>query len=517
MKTKLKSLLLLALVTVFFSCNQPASKEVTTNGNTENANEKAVSLVDATLQGDELIKTDFGDIQMNQTFITKESIDKLNHQLYLQRAVSIYEWSLPVVSFQKWYNASSEVYGANDLDFVENKSFDEKVGILTANATTPYVIGWANLANTGPVVIDYPAGPSAGGVLDFFQLSLGDLGLAGQDKGKGGKYLIIPNGYDVSKLDRKGYFVINATTNKIMIGTRFLSTDQAEVDKMKENFLIGKYGEPLKPAKFISNTNKRFSGVMPSGYAYFELVHQFIQDEPMVQQDKIFYTYMRYFGIENGQPLNPSAELKKTLTEGAKLGELMSRANQIEPRQDEPFYDNTTWYRLMANIPLTKSTKTDYYLDESNEYYFEAVTITAGMKSNTPGPGTTSYLTNKKDKDGNFLLGSNTYKIHIPADMPASNFWAFTIYSEVTRCFIDNKDAKDKLRATSIDSRDKELKINDDGSVDLYIGHKSPEGKESNWVQTNEDEGWFPVFRTYGTQQAFFDKTWQLGDIELIK
>jgi hypothetical protein len=509
----IQTLILVTTTVVLSSCNQSQPKEESNEVKVSNA----VALVDATLKGDELIKTDFGDIQMDQTFITKESIDKLNHQLYLQRAVSIYEWSLPVVSFQKWYNASSEVYGANDLDFVENKSFDEKVGILTANATTPYVIGWANLAKTGPVVIDYPAGPSAGGVLDFFQTSLGDLGLAGQDKGKGGKYLIIPHGYDVSKLNTKGYFVINATTNKIMIGTRFLSTDQAEVEKMKASFSVGKYGDALKPAKFISNTNKRFSGVMPSGYAYFELVHQFIQDEPMAQQDKIFYTYMRYFGIENGQPLNPSAELKKTLTEGAKLGELMSRANQIEPREDKPYYDNTTWYRLMGNFPLTKSSKTDYYLDESNEYYFEAVTVTAGMKSDTPAPGTTSYLTNKKDKDGNFLMGSNTYKIHIPADMPASNFWAFTIYSEVTRCFIDNEGAKDKLRAINIDSRDKDLQINADGSVDLYIGHTAPEGKESNWVQTNEGEGWFPVFRTYGTKEPFFKKTWQLGDIELMK
>lgn len=507
---KIKALLLATVAAVTFSCNQPQSNEETTN-------DHAVALSEATLQGDELIKTNFGDIQLNQSYLTKSSIDKLNNQLSLQRAIEVYQWALPAVSFQKWYNGQNEVYGSADMDFVESKSFNEKVGILTANATTPYVIAWANLAKSGPVVIDYPAGPSAGGILDFFQLSLGDLGLMGPDKGKGGKYLIVPNGYDISKLNTKGHFVVNATTNKIMIGTRFLSTDAAEIKKMKESFLIGKYGETLKPAKFISNTDKRFEGTPPSGLQYFELVHQFIQDEPQKQEDKIFYTYMRYLGIENGQAFNPSEALKTTLTEGANLGDLMSRANQIEPRHDEPYYDNTTWYRLMANIPLTKTTKTDYYLDESNEYYYEAVTITAGMKSNTPGPGTTSYLTNKKDKDGNVLLGSNTYKIHIPADMPASNFWAFTLYSENTRCFIDNKNAKDKLRATSIDSRDKALKTNADGSVDLYIGHTSPEGKESNWVQTNEGEGWFPVFRTYGTEQAFFDKTWQLGDIEKIE
>ncbi len=84
-------------------------------------------------------------------------------------------------------------------------------------------------------------------------------------------------------------------------------------------------------------------------------------------------------------------------------------------------------------------------------------------------------------------------------------------------CVIENKNAKDKLRATSIDSRDKNLKINVDGSVDLCIGPKSPDGKESNWLQTNVGEGWFSLIRTYGTEKALFDKTWKPGDFELIE
>lgn len=481
------------------------------------SSQNTVTLEKATLQGDELIKTNFGDIELKQTYLTKESIAKLNDQLSLQRAIEVYQWALPVVTFQKWFNAHSEVYGGADLDFVEYNSFNEKVGILTANATTPYVISWADLSKTGPLVIDYPAGASAGGVVDFYQLSLADLGLMGTDKGKGGKYLIVPNGYDTSKLDTKGYNIVNCTTNKIMIGTRFLSTDAAEITKMKANFMIGNYGETLKTVKFISNTDKRFEGTPFRGLKYFELVHQFIQNEPQKEEDKIFYTYLKYLGIENGKPFNPSEKLKTILTEAANLGELMARANQIVPRHDEPYFENSTWYRMLTNFPLTKTSKTNYFLDESNQYYYEAVTVTAGMQSNTPGPGTTSYLSTKEDKDGNFLLGSNTYKIHLPAGIPASNFWALTLYSENTRCFIDNKNAKDKLRATSIDSRDEKMKVNADGSVDLYIGPKSPEGKESNWLQTNVGEGWFPLIRTYGTEKALFDKTWQPGEFELQK
>ncbi|WP_299781715.1 DUF1214 domain-containing protein [uncultured Formosa sp.] len=510
-RIKLKAPLLLVIMGVIAACNQPQPKAIVQNTT------ETISLTEATLQGDELIKTNFGNIQLKESYLTETSIQNLNNQLNLQRAIEVYQWALPVTTFQMWYNAHSEIYGGAYMDFVEYSSFNEKVGILTANATTPYVISWADLSKTGPLVIDYPAGASAGGIIDFYQLALGDLGLMGADKGKGGKYLIIPNGYDTSKLNTKGYFVIHCTTNKIMIGTRFLSTDKAEIKTMKETFLIGKYGETLKPAKFISKTNKRFQGTPFRGLKYFELVHQFIQNEPQKEEDKIFYTYLKYLGIENGKPFNPSEQLKTILTEGANLGELMCRSNQMKPRKDQVYYKNSKWYRLLSNFPLTKTSNTNYFLDESNQYYYEAVTVTAGMKSNTPGPGTTSYLTTKEDKNGNVLLGSKTYAIHLPAGVPASNFWALTIYSENTRCFIDNKNATNKLRATSIDSRDNNLVINADGSVNLYIGPKAPEGKENNWLQTNVGEGWFPLIRTYGTQQALFDKTWKPGDFELLE
>lgn len=483
----------------------------------KNSDAKALPIEHATLTGNELIQTDFGTLKLNETYLDSGSISILNDQLALQRAIELYQWSLPLTTFQMWYNAHYNVYDGKDLDFVENNSFNEKVGILTPNSSTPYVIAWADLSRTGPLVIDYPPGPSAGTIMNFFQLSIADLGFTGPDKGNGGKYLIIPPGYDQSKLNKKNYFVVQATTNKIFIGTRFLSTDEAINKKMKDNFSGGKYGEALKPVKFIVNTDKRFEGAPYKGYKYFELMHQAIQNEPVLKENIIFNTYMKYLGIENGKPFAPTEKQKLIFAKAANIGELMCRANQQKPRHDKPYYENSTWYRLLSNFPVTLFDDNFYYLDESNEYYYEAVTVTQGMQSNTPNPGTTSYLTTKEDKDGNFLSGSKNYHIHLPAGIPASNFWSLVLYDENTRSFIDNKNAKDKLRATSIDSRDKNLKINADGSVDLYVGPKSPKGKESNWLQTIPGKGWFPLFRTYGTKQGFFDKTWRIGEFEEIK
>ena len=91
------------------------------------------------------------------------------------------------------------------------------------------------------------------------------------------------------------------------------------------------------------------------------------------------------------------------------------------------------------------------------------------------------------------------------------------VHGKIHLCSWLNKNATDKLRATSVDLRDKNLIINADGSVDLYIGPKAPQGKESNWLQTNVGEGWFPLFRTYGTEQAYFDKIWKPGEFELME
>ena len=61
-----------------------------------------------------------------------------------------------------------------------------------------------------------------------------------------------------------------------------------------------------------------------------------------------------------------------------------------------------------------------------------------------------------------------------------------------------------------------DLKRNADGSVDLFIGAKAPTGFESNFMQTVGEDGWFVYFRLYAPLEPFFDKTFSLGDFEMI-
>jgi hypothetical protein len=83
--------------------------------------------------------------------------------------VQTYLWAIPLVSFAYWQEVDETVFDMQDGDLVLTASFRDKLGILTANDTTPYLVGILNLQRTGPLVIDYPQGQTAGGILDFWQ------------------------------------------------------------------------------------------------------------------------------------------------------------------------------------------------------------------------------------------------------------------------------------------------------------------------------------------------------------
>jgi hypothetical protein len=103
------------------------------------------------------------------------------------------------------------VSGAND--FVVLKSLKEKRGILTGNLTTPYIFNWGNL-KAGPLVVEYPAGKTAGAFLDFWQRPVADLGLTGPDQGNGATYIIVGPEDDPKKYQKEGVFVRQASSGR---------------------------------------------------------------------------------------------------------------------------------------------------------------------------------------------------------------------------------------------------------------------------------------------------------------
>ena len=124
------------------------------------------------------------------------------------------------------------------------------------------------------------------------------------------------------------------------------------------------------------------------------------------------------------------------------------------------------------------------------------------------GPGT-FYLTGLRDSDGALMNGADTYRLKVPADTPAKDFWSVIVYSMKTKGFVEDAETVG-LSSTGLEKMTK----NADGSVDLYFAPKAPEGMESNWIPTGED--FFLLFRLYGPNKPLFDKTWKLGDVEKV-
>lgn len=473
---------------------------------------QASGLAQASLTGDETIATPYGVVQLEHSYPTDESSALLFDVMDAQRAAQAYLWSLPIVGFATWRNEQARVYEAGQFgDFVVFDTLREKRGIVTANLTTPYMINWTNLA-AGPVLIDYPPGATAGGVLDFWQRPVADLGLTGPDQGQGGAYMVISPLDDPGKYARSGRMVIQAATNNVLIGLRILDPDPAFAATVKATFKMSRLGSEPAPVRFIAGLDREWSATPPRGVAYWECLAHVLGEEPVRAVDKIMMALLEPLGIVNGRPFAPDARQTRILRDAAAMGELIMRNLQVNPRYTTPFWAGTSWYKCF-DFDTSQETDSKLQLDERAVWFYEAVTSSKGMVYPEPGQGQV-YMTTKRDSQGRLLRADKTYRLRVPAAVPVKQFWALTLYSEDTRRPYDNGGADP--RSINLDSRDELLTYNPDGSVDLYIGPAAPAGMERNWMRTVGEDGWFVIFRLYAPTEPFFDKQFALPDFEAV-
>jgi hypothetical protein len=152
------------------------------------------------------------------------------------------------------------------------------------------------------------------------------------------------------------------------------------------------------------------------------------------------------------------------------------------------------------------------YLDLDFRIWFftNYYSISPGMISQIPGKGA-KYMFSFTDSEGAPLSGGSSYRLNLPAKIPAANFWSVTLYEAENASGLANGQP-----FPSLGSRDKPGQ-NADGSTDLYFGPKAPEGKEGNWLATVPGKGYFAILRLYAPTEAAIDKSWKPGDIEKTK
>ena len=405
--------------------------------------------------------------------------------------------------------------GANKIALFEDL-LDSQTLVVTANTSTLYAYTFTDLAKDGPTVIEVPPG-MLGFLNDAWQRFAGNMGVTGPDKGKGGKYLVVPPGYTGDIPD--GYFLLKPPTNRNFMFLRGSIKDglKPAVENITSKLRVYPLKDAANPAatEFVNMSNKAFNTVFPSDFSYFEALDQVIQGEPIDAISPEVRGSVAAIGVEKGKPFAPDARMKKLLTEAATLGDATSRAITYHPRIDGvkiyPDDPKSVWSTAFANHNTSFEADGTMGLDARVLYYFNAGGVTPAMATSHVGEGS-DYALAVLDSNMQAFDGSKTYKLHLPKDVPVNDFWAVTIYDTQTRSQLQTSQS-----FPTVGSQSKGMIQNEDGSYDVYFAPEPPKGKEGNWLQTVPGKSWFTILRMYGPLEPWINKTWRPGEIEIVQ
>jgi hypothetical protein len=438
-------------------------------------------------------------------------IPELYDELDFQRAVQAYVWATPFVALSEMFESLARDYSATlTRQPIFEQSVTPELVVFTGNNTTIYSFGHLDLKKHGPIVLEAPAG-ALGGIDNHWQYPLMDIGPFGPDKGKGGKFLVLPPDYKEDVPD--GYFVVRSDTFQnfyLLRGVPENGDVQGAIDVLRTGRLypLSAAANPPK-MQWFNASGKPADTTFPTDYHYFELLAKHLTAEPPRLRDKAMLGMLAPLGIVHGKPFTPDARVRGILERAAKVGNAMSRTIAYNSRNPNRIYAKGSKWEFVF---LTESAtfETDSYLDVDASVTFshQAMFTAQGMVQKIVGKGS-QYLAAYKDGDANWLDGGQSYRLHVDANVPVEDFWSVMVYDAETRSMIVND---------QVPGRDSNaaLKTNKDGSVDLYFGPTAPERLESNWVKTIPGKGFFLYFRVYGPKKEFFDLSWRLDDLEKL-
>lgn len=462
---------------------------------------------------------------------------------------------LPAVSLWAIHKGFVEA-GVQDGDvFLASGLLDCRSLLLTANCDTVYFIVFLDLSD-GPVLVDVPP-DVLGAADDMWWRWVIDFGVPGPDRGAGGRYLFAGPGYE-GTLPEGGVFVARSRTNRVVLfGRAFIEDDDpapvvARIkDKLKitpyapgglgssiASFLdgqspLGQLGKPSTP-RFVEGTGLAVNTCPPSDPdAFYRLLDEAVQAEPASALDPEVAAPIAAAGIVKDQPFSPDKRMAHILAEAGAEANACVRAVAMRPRPTEGFHfypdTDSNWisplfaggYSFQAPPPLVTDEGVKPFPDPGAKktlarasFFYLATVVTPAMCMNLPGIGS-QYLGVMMDSGQRTLHGGSTYRVRLPAGIPAGKFWSLTAYDNQTRSMVvtDQRFPRAGSQAYPTPAAVADA----DGSITVWFGPVKPDGvADGNWIRTDPARAWFALLRFYNPLPAFFDKSWRPGEVEFV-
>jgi len=450
------------------------------------------------------LDTPFGRLDLFDGVPRAASVDKIYDALDLMRASEAFLNAVPgasLVAMRSGLRAAG-VTSPDVIGFTDPRANSGAL-FLTPNTETTYGTTFLDLKAWGPTVIEAPP-QSLCVVDDFWFRYVADMGIAGPDRGAGGKYLFLPPGYDGEKPE--GYYTYESPTYTNWVVLRALGG----VPAMKQTRIY-----PLTEADaprentFVNIADAKINTVHSNDVDFFHEIDELVQEEPVEALDVERAGQLAALGIVHGTPFAPDERRRRLLDEGAKLGAAISRALVYKPRDPAAyFWEGVSWKNAFVGGSYEFLRDGVRLLDARAQFHYFATVITPAMAHAQVGAGS-AYAYTAEDADGHVLDGSATYSLTVPANPPAKNFWSVDVYDTQTRSLLQS------TAYPALSSLEGTVQAEPDGSYVLWFGPGAPEGRESNWIPTIPGKSWFPVLRLYGPLEPWFEGSWRLP--ELVK
>ncbi len=262
------------------------------------------------------MNTRFGKLEFPGGYPTEETIQKVYDELDLQKATQLYLSMYPALSMKGMIEGVVRDYGTHSSSHIAVTAdrLDSKALWLTGNTESIYSMLVFDLKADGPTVFEVPGG-LMGPVDDANFKFLFDIGPTGMDKGKGGKYLILPPDYTGDVPD--GYWVFKSPTYRVFSFVRanaaVIGFGEGAMDYFRKGCKIYPLSTGPRECTYTNVTGVPINTLVPEDATAFAWMHALINYEPAEAFGKERLGELASIGIEKGKPFNPDARMQKIL------------------------------------------------------------------------------------------------------------------------------------------------------------------------------------------------------------